>query len=161
MPRTMPSALRTKVGQTSLAQESSVSISTRRTSGGSIARAVSYCSGATSMVTSSERAMAAATAAKAFRAGQPPLRQESPRVGQISRQPACRSNSAGMQNPSVRGVVCKMCMIGFLSFSSSFSTGCLIFVESCPVMTVFIIAYFFWECNRILWAVFHEIVELL
>ena len=29
-----------------------------------------------------------------------------------------------------------MCMIGFLSFSISFSTGCLFFVESCPVMTV-------------------------
>jgi hypothetical protein len=59
--------------------------------------------------------MADATATNAFRAGQPPLRQESPRSGQMSRQPACRSNSAGMENPSVFGVVCKMCMGSLLS----------------------------------------------
>ena len=56
-------------------------------------------------VTGSKRAIAAATAANARCAGRAPSRQLSGRSGHSIQQPACGSNSAGIQKPSRAGVL--------------------------------------------------------
>ena len=95
----------TKVGPQSRIQESSVDISTTRTSSGSWDLALSYWALLTHTVTGSNWLMAFATSTNTFWAGLAPSLQLSGRSGQIIQQPSCGSNSPGILKPSCFEVV--------------------------------------------------------
>ncbi len=78
-------------------QASSLGSSTTCTEIGSSERQRSYSAAEAAIVTGSEAAIAAATAANAACAGRAPSRQLSGRSGQAIQQPLCGSNSPGIR----------------------------------------------------------------
>jgi hypothetical protein len=85
-------------------QASSVASSTTRTCGGRARRAASSWPAEAVTVTGSQATIASATAANASWAGRAPSRQVSGRSGHAIQVRSWGAHSAGIENPSSRGV---------------------------------------------------------